>query len=174
MPALPVILQYEGEGVFRAPSRFVAARCDRDYVIGERYRMAEEQERSMVSHRHEFAFVRHAWQSLPEQYAMEPWAQSEDHLRKYALIRTRFCTTEQFPCASRAEAIRLAAILRADDSYCLVTVAGAIVNRFRAESQSKRSMGAKRFHASKQAILEFLSDLIGVASETLARQSKAA
>jgi len=144
--------------------------ADQQYVVGEGYWLTPYEERSAATHDHQFAWLDDAWRNLPEQYQFEPWAQSKTHLRKYALIRTSFCTTEQFPCQSRAEAERWASRLRADDSYCVVTITGTIVNRFRAESQSRRAMDGKRFQASKQAIIEFIEGLLGVEPGTLERE----
>ena len=136
--------------------------ADRHFVVGEDYLLVEHHERSQVTHNHEFAAVADLWKSLPERYAHEPWAQSAEHLRKFALIRTGFCNTQTYACGSRAEAERWARNLRPLDEYSIVTVEGSTVHRFTAESQSRRAMGAKRFQESKTAILEYLEDLIGV------------
>lgn len=156
------------------PLASLTRRCDELFVVGERYRMEEVNERSQSSHAHEFAWLAEAWRNLPEQYAQEPWAQSPEHLRKYALIRTGFCHTDTFACGSHAEAMRWAPRLRSDDEYCIVSVEGMVVHRFRAMSQSKRAMGAKKFQESKQAILEFVSSLLGVSAANLQQQGEAA
>jgi hypothetical protein len=168
MPA-PILFEWNGEAM--VPLRRFAKQCDREFVVHEVYRLEAVAERSMSSHNHEFAWLHDAWLSLPERYQFEPWAQSSEHLRKYALIRKGFCTTEQFACATRAEAMRLAAILRSDDEYCLVSVEGSIVSRFRALSQSKRSMGAKQFQASKQSIIDFVASLLEIEPRDLEREA---
>lgn len=53
---------------------------------GETYKLAPFHDRSQSSHNHEFAVIADMWQSLPEKYRHEPWAQSPEHLRKYPLI----------------------------------------------------------------------------------------
>ncbi|MGO4449058.1 hypothetical protein AB4Y96_09035 [Phyllobacterium sp. TAF24] len=162
MQPAPISLQYEGEGVFQPSSPFHARMADKHYVIGQHYRMGEHHDRSKISHNHEFAFIGEAWQNLPELFKDEPWAQSPEHLRKYALIRCRYCDTQAFPCGTRAEALRWAANLRPMDEYSLVTVDGTIVYRFIAKSQSMRAMGKQLFQESKQAIMDFIDDLLGV------------
>ncbi len=160
--AAPLQFRYEGEGEFRAASSYWAKRADLAYVVGQTYQMVEHNDRSQASHNHEFAAIAEMWQSMPERYRQEPWAQSPEHLRKYALIMCRYCDTQTFACGSRAEAERWAANLRPMDEYSIVTFEGSTVFRFTAQSQSRRAMGAKRFQESKTAVLEYIEDLIGV------------
>lgn len=161
MPA-PLQYRYVGEGEFRAVSDYWKRRADKDFVVGEVYQLVEHHERSQSTHNHEFAAIADMWASLPERFKHEPWAQTPEHLRKYALIMTRFCDTQTFTCGSRAEAERWARNLRPLDEYSVVAVEGATVYRFTAQSQSRRAMGAKRFQESKTAILEYIEDLLGV------------
>lgn len=158
----PVMLRYEGDGEFRPAASIWAARCDKQFVVGEVYPMGPDYGRSDATHNHEFAAVGDMWASIPERFKHEPWAQSPEHLRKFALIMCRYCNTETFPCATVAEAERWAANLRPIDEYSLVKVEGATVYRFTAQSQAKRAMGTKLFQESKTAILEYIEDLIGV------------
>ncbi len=156
----PLLFIWQGDGFTPVPRH--AKACDERYVVGERYLLEETQERDMVKHRRQFAFVREAWENLPECYALEPWAQSSEHLRKFSLIKCGYCHTETFPCGSKAEAQRWAPRLRAADTYAIVTVAGTVVHRFTAESQSVRAMGAKRFEESRRAIMAFVDGLLKV------------
>lgn len=172
MNIAPTMFQWDGEAMVPA-SRYWASQCDRQFVVGERYRLAEEHERSQVSHNHEFVFVAEAWNSLPD-HLLEQYP-SPEHLRKYALIRKGFCTMVQHPCPSKAEAERLQAALAGHvDKYALVIRREAVVTVYEAESQSFRSMGKKRFQESKTAIMEFVGDLIGVDPATLANVQEAA
>jgi hypothetical protein len=164
----PIRLRYEGAGEFRVLSNQWAERADKTYVVGEVYPMVDWHDRSQASHNHEFASLAELWSSLPEKFASEPWAQSPEHLRKFALIKCRYCDTQTYACGSRAEAERWARNLRPLDEYSIVTVEGSTVYRFTAQSQSKRAMGAKLFNESKQAIIEFIEDLIGVRKEQAA------
>lgn len=169
-----VNLRYDGDGNFSPASPYWAKQCDETYIVGEVYRMAEWRDRSDATHAHQFAYITEAWRNLPEKYGMEPWAQSPEHLRKYALIRCRFCKADTYVCGSKAEAERWARNLRPLDEYSIVTVEGTTVYRFTAESQSRRNMGAKRFQESKTAVIQFLEDLLGIARGTLEKQTEAA
>ncbi len=73
-----------------------------------------------------------------------------------------------------AEAQRLGAILKPYDAYAVVVVRGNVVTVYTAVSQSKRAMGAKQFQQSKQALMEFVGDLLGVDPETIGRVEQAA
>ena len=168
------MFQWDGEAMVPAPG-YWARQADQHFVVGDRYRMAEEHERSSQTHRHEFAFVKEAWNSFPDHlYADYP---SPEHLRKHGLIRKGFCTMKQYPCASRAEAERLRASLSENvDTYAIVMLDDDrnIVSVLTAESQSYRTMKKKRFQESKTALMEFIGDLIGVAPETMADLDEAA
>ena len=167
--ALPFV--WDGEAL--VPRKGFARRADAMFVIGQTYVMAEEQERSSASHRHQFAWLHEAWASLPDHLA-EQFPTSET-LRKHALIRTGFSLVEQQAYASNAEAMRQAAtIKRYSAEYRLVTVNGNVVTVHTAKSQSIAAMGAKEFQASKTAILDFIADMIGVTPGTLAQQGEAA
>lgn len=170
----PLIFQWTGEAMIPA-NAWNARQCDEHYVIGGRYKLAPVEDRSMASHRHAFAWLHEAWNSLPEEYGMEAWAANPETLRKFALIRTGFCTTQIFTCGSRAEAQRWAANLRGlREDFCIVAPKGSTVQVFTAKSQSTRAMDKQEFEASKKAILDFIAGLIGVEPETLAKQEGAA
>jgi hypothetical protein len=146
-----------------------------DYEDSRLYRLAPVEDRSDVTHNHQFAWIGEAWNSLPERYAGEAWAATPETLRKYALIRTGYCSTEIFTCGSKAEAQRWAANLRGlRDEFAIIIPKESTVQVFTAKSQKKRAMGAKEFQESKQAILDFIADLIGVEPATLNAQEKAA
>lgn len=165
-------LTYEWTGESFVPIKRHAKICDDRYVVGERYELEVAQGRSTKAHNHEFAWLATAWASLPEKYQFEPWAQSTEHLRKFALIRTGYCTNEQFGCSSHAEARRWASILRSDDEYALITIDGPIITRYRAMSQSRKAMKADIFKKSKSAILDYIANLLEVPADELAKQGE--
>jgi hypothetical protein len=167
--APPIICRWDGEA-FVPAGRF-ARIADQHYVVGETYRLVEHQDRSAKSHKHFFAEINEAWQSLPERYAGQPWAQSPEHLRRYALIKAGFCDAQTFVASSRAEAIRLAAFLRPVDEYAIVTTEGATVTRYTAKSQSMRAMGKRVFQESKTAVLDVLADMLDVTPGALAENA---
>lgn len=164
----PIRLRYEGNGDFRVLSNQWAERADKEYVVDEVYPFVEWHDRSQASHDQQFAYIGELWASIPERFSNEPWAQSPDHLRKFALIKCRYCDTQTYTCGSRAEAERWARNLRPLDEYSIVSVEGTTVYRFTAQSQSKRAMGAKLFQESKSAIIEFIEDLVGIRNEAAA------
>jgi hypothetical protein len=148
------------------PIRGFARVADREYVVGEAYTLVETQDRSQASHRHYFASVYEAWLNLPDELA-ERFPSSE-HLRKYALIRAGYRDERTITCASRAEALRLAAFIKPMDEYAVVAVSEAVVRVYTAKSQSTRAMGRKVFQESKDAVLGALADMIGVTPKELA------
>lgn len=169
--APPLMFVWDGEAM-RPASSYWTNQANEHFVVGVRYRMVEEAERSQVSHNHEFAWLSEAWTSLPDE--LLPQYPTSEHLRKFALIAKGFCTMVQHVCVTKAEAERLAAILKPYDAYALVIARDNIVTVYRAISQSKRAMGAAQFQQSKTAILDFVGDLLNVDPETLGQQSRAA
>lgn len=139
--------------------------ADQRYVIGERYLLVEHYERSHASHAHYFAAITEAWKNLPHDIADQYL--SPECLRKKALIRAGYADERSIVCASKAEALRVAAFVRPMDEYAVVIVSLAVVKVFTAQSQSKKAMGAKVFQDSKQKVLDICAGLIGVDTDTL-------
>lgn len=154
-----ILCEWDGE-VMRPSGSVWARRADKLFTVGERYMIGADQERSANSHRHYLSAVREAWENLPESLAER--FPSESHLRKYALIKTGFHDERSIVCASKAEAQRVAAFIRPMDDYALVTVSEAVVRVYTARSQSMKAMGKDDFQKSKQAVLDLVSDMIGV------------
>lgn len=133
-------------------------------------------ERSGKSHRHQFAFVRTAWENLPERLLSEPYAASAEHLRKHGLIVNGFCHTEMVAVGSSRRAERVAASLSRVAArfhgYAITTVEGNVAYCFTPESQSMKAMGGERFQASKQALLEWCAGLLDVSADDLANMGR--
>jgi hypothetical protein len=104
--------------------------------------------------------VREAWVNLPERFAAQ--FPTEEHLRKYALIKAGFCDQRSIVCASKAEARRLGAFIKPLDDYAVVAVEDRLVTVFTAKSQSAAAMSKAAFQASKRAVLDVLAEMIGV------------
>jgi hypothetical protein len=150
-------------GTFKPLGR-VDLPCDE----GEAVYLTVERERSGPSHRHEFAWLRDAWESLPESLAGEPYAASPEHLRKYALIQRGYCTVREIVVADTDDAARVRAFMRPlVDDYAVIAAAGPVVRVYTAESQSRKAMGRDRFHASKTAIMDWVAELLGVTAADL-------
>lgn len=160
MTAPPIPFMYEGDGRFAALPR-ARDLCAEHYGQGEVVMLAPVEERSEVSHRHEFAWLKDVWATLPETIAAD--FPSAEHLRKRALIATGWCMTQDYACGSKTEARRWAVNLRREtDEYTVVDVSESIVRVHRAKSQARGKMNRTDFQASKTAIIEWISDLIGV------------
>lgn len=159
----PIVVSYDGES-FRPVGRYQRI-CDKEYVIGETYRLAPVEERSAASHAHYFASLEEAWNNLPEPVAKR--FPTSTHLRKWALCKAGYADERSIVCSSSEEAQRIAAFVRNFDHYAVITVQGNVVRVFSAQSQSKRSMGAKAFQESKTKVLDIVSELIGVERDTL-------
>lgn len=141
--------------------------CDEQFVVGQVYALAEEQQRSGNSHRHFFATLHEAWATLPESMAGQ--FPTNEHLRKFALIKTGYADSRQFVASSKAEALRLASFIRPVDDYSVVTVEGCVVTHWTAQSQSMRAMGGKRFQQSKSDVLDYVASLVGAQSSDFGR-----
>lgn len=166
MSAIPPInYQWDGE-VLRPLHPKIA---DKHLVIGERYSLVEHQERSQNSHNHYFAVIKEGWQNLPEWLAER--FPTDEHLRKYALIKAGYHDSHSITCASKAEAVRVAAFVRPTDEFSVVTVTEATVTRYTAQSQSMKAMGKQKFQESKSAVLEIISAMVGVRSDELQREA---
>lgn len=159
--SIPMYFQWSGEAMVPRSARA----ADEAFVIGQFYRMAEVEERSEISHRHEFAFLREAWKSLPENLA--PQYPSPEHLRKRALIASGWYDEQVVDAGSNVVAIRLAAIARGYDEFALISVSDNLVIIRTAKSQSRKAMNKQEWQASKTAVLEIVSEMIGVEPETL-------
>ncbi|WP_232629117.1 hypothetical protein [Methylobacterium sp. Leaf118] len=160
MDALPPIpYRWDGEALVPAGPHW-ARRANELLVVGQTYTMEERQERSSKSHAFYFAAVKELWESLPEAASRD--LSTPEHARKRALIQTGFHRRHDVACASKAEAIRVAALAAMLDAYAVVVIDGTLVSILRARSQDYRNMDRKTFAASKQAVLDYLSDLVGV------------
>ena len=165
---VPIVFDWTDEGVMRPKCGF-SKLCDKQYVVGESYRLEVVEQRSMQSHNHYFAVVEEAWRNLPETIA-DRWPTAE-HLRKWALVQAGYRDEATFVCKTKAEALRFAAFMRSLEEYAVVVVDRCIVTRCVAKSQSLRAMPGKEFQASKVAVLDVLAKLIGVSSEDLKRNA---
>lgn len=166
MPEVPPLLfRWSGEA-FEPVNRTFAAICDKHFVVPEVYRLEVHEERSGLSHRHFFASINEAWKNLPDELALE--YPTPDRLRKKSLIKAGYADETSIVCDSVAAARKVAAFIEGFDSDAVVLVRGNVVKRFTAQSQSARSMNKERFQASKTAVLNIVSSLIGVTPETLA------
>lgn len=157
--------RWAGAGFIPAP-RFAEAAQEK-FAPNTVYWLSVEAERTEKSHNHEFAVIAEAWKTLPESVqANFPNAES---LRKRALIESGYYTEELIDAGSKAAAERVAAYVRAKDTFAWVVTRGGFVVVRNAVSQSRAAMGAQAFQESKTKVLEWIADLIGVTVEQLTR-----
>lgn len=155
----PLAYRWTGDSFEVLPRHQKAA--DAEFVIGQVYRLEQVHERSAKSHAQFFAALNTGWLNLPE--AMAESFPSSEHLRKHCLIKAGFFDKRSIQCSSKAEALRLAAFIRPLDEYAIVTVTGSLVTVYTAQSQSYRAMGKEAFQKSKQAVLDQIDTMLGVA-----------
>lgn len=164
----PIPMQWHGDAF--VPLAGFAKRADQTFTIGQVYRLVEVEERSEATHRHEFAWLREAWMSLPE--ALADQFATPEHLRKRALIETGHYHETVIDCGSQAAALRVASFARGEDDFAHVVTRGALVVVRKAKSQSRRAMDRAEFQASKTDILEWVAKLLDVTPSTLERQKE--
>lgn len=139
------------------------------FAVDEIYQLVEHNGRSQNSHNHYFAALHEGWQNLPEHLAER--FPTDEHLRKYALIKAGYHDSHSITCASKAEAVRVAAFVRPTDEFSVVTVTEATVTRYTAQSQSKKAMGRDVFQKSKSDVLDVIASLVGLQSDQLKREA---
>ena len=158
--APPLLWTWNEDAMTMPPRPAFLAEARRQFVDGGIYRLGEIEQRSDVSHSHQFAWLREAWRNLPEHYAQE--FASPDALRRYALIKAGFYNETILDVGSNAVAIRVAQAMRALDSFSYIAVRDCFVIRREAKSQKKSEMDREEFQASKTAIMEIISAMIEV------------
>lgn len=164
-PSIPIAFVWNGDGM--VPARGYAAQADRQYVVGQVYLLEAREERSPAAHAHYFAAVSEAFQNLDEKATEK--LKTPDHLRKWALIETGFYDETILDCGSKEVALRMAAFTRAADDYSELIVRGPLLVKRTAKSQKVRAMDKDAFKKSSQAVLDLLSDMIGVNRTVLSR-----
>lgn len=163
-------MTYTGDGFSIAPGYWQKA-ADKHYVIGEVYRMLNENERSERSHRHYFAQIRDAHSNYPD--GLLELHPSPEALRKHALIRTGWCDQTTFVCASAAEARRAVAFWAPMHPDSIIVSQRNVLVMYSAKSQSKKAMGAKDFQRSKDDVLTWIAAQIGTTPAALSANAGA-
>ncbi len=163
----PIPFRWSGEAM--VPAARFAKQCEKEFVIGEIYPMAVQEERSGVSHRHLFASIREAWLNLPDDLAEQ--FKTPEHLRKWALIEAGYADERTVVCSSKLEARKIAAFMRPMDEFAIVVARDSVIKVYTAKSQSTRAMNKRDFQESKTKVLDIISGLIGVTPEALSAQA---
>lgn len=168
MSSAPITMKWNGEAMIPANALW-AARADRQFVVGEVYKMVEHNDRSENSHNHYFAAVKNGFDNLPDDLRGD--YPTVEHLRKKALIRCGYRNERDIVLSSKADAERVAAFMRPADDYSIVFNVECVVREWTAKSQKKSAMDAREFQKSKQDVLDFIAQLLGVQPEDLARSA---
>ena len=148
------------DGSLTPKNHYWLAQAEERFTEGKSYTMDEWQERSRASHNQFFAAIHDAWLNLPE-LETERFP-TDEHLRKYALIKVGYRDERTIVAASKAEAQRLATFVKPMDEYAIVTVKEAVIVVYTAKSQSMKAMGKDAFQKSKQDVLDILESMVGV------------
>lgn len=163
--AAPITFEWTGEGFVPLPR--LAKVCDEHFVVGQRYALVEHEDRSAKTHNHEFAWLKEAWQSLPERIAAD--FPTPEHLRKAALIEAGYFDQQTIDAGTQAAALRVCMGIKLREPFSSVVTRGPLVVIRTAKSQSRRTMDKAEFQASKTAIMEVVAALLGVAADELQR-----
>jgi hypothetical protein len=168
----PIRFAWDGEAM-RPATKYWGREADKRFVVGETYTMDELHVRSKASHDHYFVIVNQAWDSLPDHLAAQ--YPNAEKLRRVGLIRTGYRDEKQYVCESDDEAMRLAVALKDTITpYQIIDISGPVVTLFTAKSQDHKHMDKREFQESKEAVLRWIGDLLGVDPETLGKVEQAA
>lgn len=162
--------RWKGQVLIPDGNYAMAAACDL-MAEGDVVLVEVDHPRSPNTHKHQFAYIKDAWNHLPERLMLEAWAANPETLRKHALIVTGYHNVETVDAGSNAAAERVAALVsrhaKAAHGYAITQARGPVVRCWTPESQSVRSMGGKRFQESKTKIMDWIAAQIGVSPEEL-------
>ena len=166
----PIALFWDGSAFQPASAHWARVAAER-FTAGEVHQMEVREDRSAASHRAYFASVNEAWKNLPE--GVSERFPTPDALRRFALIRTGHRDERSIACASKAEALRVAAFVKPMDYCAVVTVVGSLVTVYTARSQSMRAMDKATFARSKDDVLRYLAEMLGTTPRELAASEAA-
>ncbi len=106
------------------------------------------------------------WKNIPEKFEKDPWAQSSDTFRKFALIKTGYCDVDIIGFGTAADAIRavprISYMARMGHGFAITRVVSDTVHCITPHSQSLKDMGKEEFTASKNAVLDYCRGIVGV------------
>lgn len=163
-----ILCTWTGEAFAPRPGQHMRKAAE-NFGAGELVVVEAIYERSMKSHRHQFADIKDKWATLPESLSDAPYAKTPEALRKHALIVTGYADVQTIDAGSKAAAERVGAYLSAlatrAHGYAIVKIEGPVVRVYTPQSQSVRAMGGRAFAESKRAVLEWCEALLrGVAA----------
>jgi hypothetical protein len=144
----------------------------RQYTVGENYYLdaVDEawDEKTESFRRAYFAMMREAFRNLPETVAR---FRDHRHLRKWALIKLGYANEQDLVCESVADALRFTAYLGRVQPESVVSCKANVIKIWTAQSQRRSAMRPDEFKDSANAVLDLLSDIIGVNVRDLRRNA---
>lgn len=170
MSESPPILVRWTDGKFIPANAPMVARCAQHFEAGELYRIEFREDRSAKTHKHFFASINEAFKNLPE--AVAALCPTPEDLRKRALIVNGYADHIDLVGSTAEAAQEIARQIRRHGGYCIITSRGEVHRIYIAKSQSMKAMDKKEFQASKQAVLNTVSDWIGVTPAELAANAQ--
>ena len=151
------------DGVFVPDGVRVASYCDGAFGEGEVVTFERHEPVSTASRNHYHASIQEAWNNLPEGDERFPTA---DSLRKWALIRSGYCTVTDVILSTPEQAQTVAAFT-GNAEGTIIVVRENVVRKYTAKSQSAKSMGKDEFGRSKQDVLDTIAELLAVKRKAL-------
>lgn len=146
-------------------------RSAKAWTIDEVYRLEFLEGRSEKSHNAYFASLAHIWTNLPHNKQAE--YPTVEHMRKRALIVAGYADMDYRTFDTPEDAEKCASLMRPREEFAVITVKGCVVRVYTAQSQSRSEMPEKgQFEASKRAVLEITSGIIGLTPDKVMAQVK--
>lgn len=163
---MKVNLKYLGDGRLTAAHQTDWHVLKENLQEGDIVAMTEDAGRSMKQHRWLFACIRKAYDTLPErQISRFP---SEEHLRKYALIKAGWCDVHQQAFSSpvnaelAAKAFKVGANLTTEGkNFTLAIANGNIVTYAVPRSISFKACKGQAWETVCQGVVDYLCELVG-------------
>lgn len=168
---MTIPMRYTGDGEFHAIGRKVCEGLE----VGKVYPFDIANMESEKSRDHFFASIKEIWATLPD-HIMRAYP-SPDHLRKQCLIRTGYCTMQVFKCDTENDALKAVQFIKSIDKFVACSIEKKVdglgeiyvLTALHAETQKRNSMGGKRFQESKQAVLDYLAEMLGCTADEIRR-----
>jgi hypothetical protein len=151
-------LEYQWKAGAWHPMPYARKQAEHDFGEGEIARLERCEERSSPSHRQFFAYVNEVYENLPEAYEGR-WPTADD-MRRWLLTWSKFCTRQEFACASHAEAERWFRNLAG--KYHRIELEGNTVIGYTAHSQDYATMGRRTFQESRDAVEAACARILGI------------
>lgn len=155
------------DGAFVPDGNSLTAYCHDTFGEGEVVTFERHEERSIASHNHYFACIQTAFDNLPEADERFP---TTDALRKWALIRSGYCTKTEIVLDTPEQAATVASFTGNAEGVIIVVKENVVV-KYTAKSQAIDAMGKEEFQRSKVDVLDTIAELIAVTRKRLESNS---